>query len=758
MQSGQDVLRCCRRALPVLLLAVAACQTTADGPIDNVWNDARRVRLDDNRRTGAPISSGAVSSNTHEEKTSFFTGTGRFIGDRPSSSPPTTARGDDSVTLNLVNVSVPQAAKTVLSDILAVKYTVDPSIEGKVTIQTPAPVAKSEVADLFQAALRANGAALINAGGTFKIVPGDQAALGAGIRLGGASEGGDRLGSRVQVVQLKYVAAPEIKRILEPISPRGGIVQTDAARNTITLSGNSQDIAGMLDAISIFDVDVMKGMSFALVPVKTSQPDLIAENLRSVFTSDREGPMAGMVRFIPNKQLNAVLVISPQPEYLSRAEAWVRRFDARAEGSEKQFFTYSVQNRRAQELVDVLQSIFATDLGGARGGGSPRNVSPQYREANLQSGGASSTAFQRAGMSSMGARSASASPQSPIGQAAFGLTQSPQQPISPPVIPDVAAAAQPASAGGPVEPRIKIAVDEGKNAILVEATQADYRRVIRVLGNLDVMPNQVLIEATIAEISLNDDLKFGLRWYLQDKNASYTFTDAASGAVTSVFPGFSYALSLANVSMTLNALNEITDVNVISSPSLTVMDNRTAVLQIGDEVPITTQSAVSVIATGAPVVNSIAYKDTGVILAMTPRINSSGRILLDLEQEVSTVVPTTSSGIDSPTIRQRRIRTSVVVNNGEALALGGLIQDSKTLSRTQIPILGDIPLIGNAFKRKNNQIAKTELVIIITPHVMRNISEARRVTDEFRQELAGYRAPRPNRAHMIDQTLRRTLE
>src|SRR5437879_1431284 len=180
------------------------------------------------------------------------------------------------------------------------------------------------------------------------------------------------------------------------------------------------------------------------------------------------------------------------------------------------------------------------------------------------------------------------------------------------------------------------------------------------------------------------------------------------------------------------------------------MDNRTAQLQIGDQVPITTQSAVSVLATGAPIINSVSYRDTGVILSITPRINESGRVLLDIEQEVSNVASTTSSGIDSPTIRQRRIKTSVVVNDGEALALGGMIQDSRTLTRGQVPILGDIPLLGNMFKNKTNTIGKTELIVIITPHVIRNLAEARQVTDEFRREIA-INVPR-------DRTRKRTLK
>jgi general secretion pathway protein D len=308
------------------------------------------------------------------------------------------------------------------------------------------------------------------------------------------------------------------------------------------------------------------------------------------------------------------------------------------------------------------------------------------------------------------------------------------------------------------EPRIRVAADEVKNALLIEASAADYRRLMRVIGTLDVMPNQVLLEATIAEITLNDQLKFGLRWTLQSKNASYTFTDDVAGAVSSVFPGFSYALKAANIAGALNALNQITDVNVISSPSLTVMDNRTAFLQVGDQVPITTQSAAVFGAGSTPIINSVSYRDTGVLLAMTPRVNQSGRVLLDIEQEVSTVAPTTSSGIDSPTFRQRRVKTSVAVNNGEALVLGGLIQDSKTLARNQIPILGDVPFVGNLFKHKDDQIGKTELIIMITPHVVRSTSEARRVTDEFRRELALSGSPLLREQHRMRQAVPRVVE
>jgi general secretion pathway protein D len=768
----------------ILLLSLPACQTLDEAVGTSLattgWERAPSARIDDGKsrktRTADPASTDAPRGETV-----YMEGTGRFVGDQPPRTRPfASGVGDDNVTLNLVNVPASQAAKTVLGDMLGIKYTVDPGIEGRITIQTPAPVSRSTVVDLFQAALRANNAALVKANGQYRIVPADQAAVGAAIKVSGPADIEEKLGSHVRVVQLKYVAAAEIRRVLEPMAPRNGIIRSDDARQTITLSGNEDEIAGMLDAISVFDVDVMKGMSFAIVPVRTSDPATIAGEMKNVFASDREGPMSGMIRFLPNKRLRAILIISPQPRYLARAEAWARKLDEHASGSEKQFFTYEVQNRPVQELVDALQAMFATELGNGR---SSSNVAPRYQEARLQSssGGSGfgaaggSQAFGSSGGMSQGfSQSSFSQPQGGFSQsqggtfgggASSGLSQqSPAMGRTPQggaTAGGLMAAADPSvpgqGTGEDAGPRIKIVADDSKNAILMEATPSDYRRLMKVIETLDVVPNQVLIDATIAEITLNDDLKFGVRWSLQSKSASYSFTDDAAGAASSVFPGFSYALKAANLAASLNALNAITNVNVVSSPSLTVAANKTATLQVGDQVPITTQSAISTVVNNGPVVNSVSYKDTGVILSITPRINKSGRVLLDIEQEVSSVVPTTTSGIDSPTIRQRRVRTTVMLNDGEGLALGGMIQTTKSVASTQLPIVGDLPLIGNAFKQKDNQIQKTELIILITPHVIRTLDEARAVTDEFRHELSSISRKGPS-PRSFEETIRRTFE
>jgi general secretion pathway protein D len=308
------------------------------------------------------------------------------------------------------------------------------------------------------------------------------------------------------------------------------------------------------------------------------------------------------------------------------------------------------------------------------------------------------------------------------------------------------------------EDRVHIAVDQANNTLIILASRQDYQRALKIIQRLDIVPNQVLIEAIIAEVSLTDDLSFGVRWFFQGKNAGYSLTDAASAVFGSSFPGFSYALALANIQATLNALNSITKVNVISSPSLTVLDHRTATLQIGDQVPVVTQSAVGVTTSGAPIVNSVNYRDTGVILSITPSIAESGRVLLNIEQEVSSVATTTTSNIDSPTIKQRRIKTTVLVNNGESLALGGLIQDQTNDTRTQVPLFGDIPLVGNAMSQKQNTIGKTELIILIAPHVIRNLDEAREISDEYRSQFDIHRPQTRGGPPSPGRTLQRIVD
>ena len=287
----------------------------------------------------------------------------------------------------------------------------------------------------------------------------------------------------------------------------------------------------------------------------------------------------------------------------------------------------------------------------------------------------------------------------------------------------------------PTGKTIRIQADESNNSLLILATAEEFQLLQQVITLLDVTPNQVMLEATIAEVTLRDDLSYGLNWFLESGDFDLTFSAADTGAVASAFPGFSALFTGENGRAVLNAVASVTDVKVLSSPTLMVLDNRTATLQVGDQVPIVTQTAVSTNDPNAPIVNSVELRDTGVILKVTPRVNEGGRVMLDIEQEVSDVIETKTSGIDSPTIQQRKIKTSVAVDNGSTVALGGLIRDRVTEGGTKIPLLGDIPGLGELFRSTTTKNERTELVVLITPRVVGGAEDATRVTNELRDKM-----------------------
>lgn len=668
-------------------------------------------------------------------------GSGQMIG---SSAVKQTARAaNGTVVLNLASVPLQQAAKTVLGDLIGVNYVLDPRVDGVVSVETTQPVTKAEALELFQAALVPVGATLTQSRGIYRVVPSDQAATGTVTTARDGSEAATS-GSGVRIVQLKYVAATEVARVLEPMVPKGAIVQADDARNILALKGSPSEIENMIDSVAIFDIDVMKGMSFAVVPVKTSQPEKMTDELKAVFSSDKEGPLKGRVRFIANNRLGAILVVTSQPSYLPRAQSWIRRLDTRASGTEPQLHIYQVQNRTASELAGVLQSMFSNEMKVVR---PTRNVSPRSKVSFLgDTAKKPLSAANPSDVAGSGLPGRMGDPQ------ASSRPQDPDVDNSLPDQLDAAAAADPKG-----EPLLKIVADEAKNSLLIMANDRDYQRVLRVVQGLDVVASQVLIEAVIAEVTLNDNLQFGLQWQLAKGGTTATFSNALAGGVAAAFPGFNYAVNTANIATTLSALNALTHVNVISTPSLMVLDNKTARLQIGDQVPITTQTATSTVTANTAIVNSITMQDTGVILAVTPRINESGRVQLDIEQEVSSVVKTTTSNIDSPTIQQRRVKTTVVVSDGEVLALGGMIQDQSNRTSTQLPILGDIPGVGALFANRGNTVQKTELVILITPKVVRDGTESRLITEEYRRKMHVYMPHTSTRERNIANTAQRLV-
>ena len=706
-----------RLLLCACLLAPAGCSSSGpwEPEIPPLLGAQRSVVQGAGSRSVGPL--GHVRHASARAMPSFEQlGTGRFVNANGpvSVGSGVTAHGA-GVTLNLVNATVAEAAKAVLGDTLGLTYSVHDKLAVRLTLQTTKPVPKDALIEIFEAALGTVGVGISVVGGVHQVLPSSSLHEGA-LRLAQAGTG--RIGQRISILPLTHVAAGEMARMLDGVAPKSRVVKVDASRNLLMVSGTHAETREIDRFVGLFDVDWLKGMSFALYPVKSSDPDAVGAEIEKLLGTDSESPLRGTVRIIPNRRLGAILVTSSRPQHLATVKAWIDRLDNLAEHNEEQLHIYKIQNRPAGELADLLQEVLATEQ--QRGqAGQEGVVAPRYAPTRVAATGSASVAV--------------------------------------PAAPKTATVLQTRAAGGVGAGR-RVVADDANNTLLVHATAKDYARILRILERLDVLPTQVMIEAVIAEITLNNELRFGVKWFFQKANNRFTLTDAVNGAVASTFPGFSYFFETTNIQVALDALSGITRVNVVSAPSLMVMDNRKATLQIGDQVPVATQSAQSIVNPGAPLVNTISFKDTGVILSVTPRVNDSGRVILDIEQEVSNVARTTSSGIDSPTIQQRKVKTTVVVVDGEVVALGGLIQSRKTDQRTQVPLFGDIPILGSAFKQKEDVREQTELVIFIRPVVARDANEARQVTTEFERRMARQFRGLPPHEVRMRKDLKRMIE
>lgn len=289
---------------------------------------------------------------------------------------------------------------------------------------------------------------------------------------------------------------------------------------------------------------------------------------------------------------------------------------------------------------------------------------------------------------------------------------------------------------GQVTP-ISITSDDGNNSLVFYSTARQYGLIQDALHQLDVLPLQVLIEAAITEVTLNDKLQYGVEWRFSGSGGTATLTQGTTNALVQTFPGFSYffANGNGNIAAALNELSDITHIKVLSAPKLMVLNNHTAALQVGDQVPVLQAQVTSTLTSDSAITNEVNYVSTGVILNVTPRVNDSGLVLLDLSQQVSSVAETTSSTINSPTIQQRMVQSSIAVKDGQTIALGGLIKDEDTQEKTGIPWLNEIPGLGFLFGATNNNHDRTELLVLLTPRVIRNKEDVKSITDELREKI-----------------------
>jgi general secretion pathway protein D len=645
--------------------------------------------------------------------------------------------GDGDLTINFANAEIREVVNAILGDALGLTYVIDPRVQGTITLRSVRPVPRSSAVGLLEDVLAMNGAALVEKEGAYEIVPlAEAVSAPAIVRQGTAPIRMDR-GYSLHVFPLRYASAAALMDVIQPLAPPGRVLRVDAERNLLILAATSSEADNFADLLSLFDVDWMADKSFGLFPLKHGDAEHVAAELRRIFAQPgAEEGKPGVVDFVPIQRLNAVMVITPQEAYLTQARDWVARLDRGMETDKRQLYVYFVQNGRAQELAEIVGEALSAQVV------KTEAVTP---EARLAPGLAPADVTSPGGAPVMGdntdADTGTGGNQSDV----YGTNQSLQR-LNPTAgeqagVPDIGIS------GGTEAPQtgFKIVADPRNNALLVHASAEEYELVAAALEKLDIVPLQVFIEATIAEVTLNDTLKYGLEWFFDLGNSTVSFNTTttkppapAPNLILSQFPGFSWLYATDDVRIVLNALSQITDLKVISSPTLLVLDNEPARLQVGDQVPISVRSSSSVTDPEAPTVNEIEYRDTGVILDIIPRVNSNGMVVLDIIQEVSDVVPSTNATDTqtiTPTISQRRIASTVSVSSGETVALGGLIRDTNSEGVTGVPLLSDIPILGNLFKTTTDASRRTELLVLLTPRVVRDPNDARTVTDELRKRL-----------------------
>lgn len=621
----------------------------------------------------------------------------------------TSAEGD--ITLNFQGTDINEFVKVILSDLLQRSFVIDPEVRGSVTMETAQPLRRADLFPLLEEILAINKAAIIEADGIYRILPkagaarGNLSPLTADIELDG--------GYSVRVIPLQYIAALEMGKILEPFVAEGGELRIDKPRNMVIIGGTPRELARLRDTIDIFDVDWLRGMSVGLYPLNHVGPATLKRELDAILGGmEGGGPdelLGGLVRTVALERLNSILLISATPAALGRTETWLYRLDRPGERAGQNLYVYEVQNAKAVEIAKILSEVFS---GKGQTEAAPPSLAPGTTPVEITA-----------------------------------VTETAIEEDAPPPVEAAAPGAGGRELAVPAAGAVEIIADDTRNALVILATARDYRMIAAAIRKLDVVPLQVLIEASILEVTLAGDLDYGIEWFFSNQigrsRGGRGALDLGGAGVSALAPGFAYTIvnSAANVKVALNALESESEVNVLSAPSLMVLDNQTARINVGDEIPVPSRQSTSNITPGAPTVNEIRFRNTGITLEVTPRVNNSGLVTMEIRQEVSNAIRTTSSTINAPTIQKRQIKSTVAINSGQTIVLGGLIRNSESENASGVPVLQQIPALGKLFGNTSAKNRRTELVVLLTPRVVRNQDDAQKITDEFRKKL--YSLPPP---------------
>lgn len=609
------------------------------------------------------------------------------------------------VALNFERASIREVIKVVLGDILKKTYTVEPGVEGEVTINSTDPIPRDALIPTLESLLQTQGAALYKDDtGNYRV------AARANLKGRGfvPSAGMIKPGYGIQVVPLRYIPAAEMQKILEPIASPDAFVRVDPNRNLLVLAGTSSELANLLATVKTFDMDALKGMSVGLYRVKNVEASVVAKNLDALFGESGNSPMAGMVKIMPIEHMNSIMIISANPDYLKDMKDWVDRFDQSSQTAGQQLYVYHVQNGDAEHLAEMLNQIF---------GGKSSTSSSKFSAAS------SNTSSLAPGLTpATVGKDGQAVPASGSAKTMLGDS----------------AGANSASGGLNINPdaQVRIVADKSNNSLMIMSTDATYQQILESLKRIDTMPMQVQVEASIMEVTLTDDLQYGLQWYL--KNHNMLGSGGLTSAATPSAGAFNFALGSGSdqVLGMLNALARESKVRVLSSPSILVLDNQNASIKVGDQQPIFTGSLSTPSGTGTTLTTAttVQYKDTGVSLQVTPHVNSNGLVKMDIQQDI-TDVGEVDSATNNRSFLQRNIKSNVAVKSGETIVLGGLIRDNHTTGKNGVPILDKVPVVGSLFSGSSTSGKRTELLVLITPTVVKDQHDLSQTGAEMRDRM-----------------------
>ncbi|CAD7724534.1 Secretin XpsD [Xanthomonas hydrangeae] len=754
------------RLFPVSLLIglLAGCATT---PPPDVRRNARldpQVGAAGATQTAADQRADGNGNASAKPSPVIRRGSGTMINQSAAGAPAPTLgmASSGSATFNFEGESVQAVVKAILGDMLGQNYVIAPGVQGTVTLATPNPVSPAQALNLLEMVLGWNNARMVFSGGRYNIVPADQALAGT-VAPSTASPSAAR-GFEVRVVPLKFISASEMKKVLEPYARPNAIVGTDPARNVITLGGTRAELENYLRTVQIFDVDWLSGMSVGVFPIQSGKAEKVSADLEKVFGEQSKTPSAGMFRFMPLENANAVLVITPQPRYLDQIQQWLDRIDSAGGGV--RLFSYELKYIKAKDLADRLSEVFG---GRSNSGDSSASLAPGSETSVLggalgnrdsSMGGSSGMTGGSVGESNDGSSSGSSfGGSSGTGSSSGGLGNGSLQ-LSPRSNGNGAVTLE-------VEgDKVGVSAVAETNTLLVRSTPQAWTSIRDVIEKLDVMPMQVHIEAQVAEVNLTGELQYGVNWYFENAVNAATAAGGAglpsaagrsiwgdiAGTVTNGGVGWTFLGK--NAAAVISALDTVTNLRLLQTPSVFVRNNAEATLNVGSRIPINSTSINTGLGSDSSF-SSVQYIDTGVILKVRPRVTKDGMVFLDIVQEISTpgarpaactaaTTTTVNSAACNVDINTRRVKTEAAVQSGDTMMLAGLIDDSTTDSSAGVPFLSKLPVVGALFGQKNRDTNRREVIVLITPTIVRNPQEARNLTDEYGQKFKAMEPLKPS--------------